>query len=155
MPEENDCTPSPKLSARTRPDNGRWVICGGRNFDDQEMFDAVMRDFVSARLPPAMVLHGAQTGADTMAGRWARRFSIPVQAKSMDDPDFAAFPEKVRGPKRNAWIVANWQPSLCIGFPGGVGTVGMMIENLMQEIETWQITPKGRARWVEPRGTDP
>jgi hypothetical protein len=42
-----------------------WLICGGRDFADQSMFDEVMTKLTVTWGLPNKVVHGAARGADT------------------------------------------------------------------------------------------
>ena len=55
-----------------------WLICGGRDFAHQAMFDEVMSRLVEMWGLPSKIVHGAAKGADAMADAWGRRFAIEV-----------------------------------------------------------------------------
>lgn len=48
-----------------------WLICGGRDFADAEMFNSAMGDLVRLKGMPGYVLQGGAPGADAMALAWA------------------------------------------------------------------------------------
>ena len=98
-----------------------WIICGGRHFDNQAMFDSSMRDIIRLRGLPDKVVHGAQTGADTMAGKWGKRMGlevVPVEAEWKRLGGGA-------GPIRNQRMIDEYHPQLVVAFPGGPGTRNM------------------------------
>ena len=98
-----------------------WLICGGRDFADQVMFDSAMNDLMAIRGCPDRVVHGAATGADTMADAWGKRLAldvVPVRA------DWKAH-GRAAGPIRNSNMLA-YKPHLVVAFPGGTGTADMV-----------------------------
>src|SRR5688572_10995305 len=100
----------------------KWLICGGRDFDDQEMFDQVMRSMIADLGMPDVIVHGDARGADRMADAWADRFFIPRR------PYAAKWEEHRRaaGPIRNQEMIDMEHPDLCLAFPGGSGTADMI-----------------------------
>lgn len=102
--------------------NETWLICGGRHFADQAMFDDVMSRLIEMWGCPGKVVHGAQTGADTMADAWARRMAIdPVPCKA----DWGRH-GNAAGPMRNEDMLIKHKPKRVIAFPGGKGTADMV-----------------------------
>ena len=51
-----------------------WLICGGRDFADQAMFDEVMSRLVEMWGLPSKIVHGAAKGADAMADALGETF---------------------------------------------------------------------------------
>lgn len=99
-----------------------WLICGGRDFADQAMFDGAMTDLMGMYGCPRLVVHGAARGADSMADAWAKRMAvdvIPVPAQ-WDVHGRAA------GPIRNQKMLDRYRPHLVVAFPGGKGTADMV-----------------------------
>lgn len=102
--------------------NETWLICGGRNFSDHQMFDAIMSDLVRQRGCPSKVVHGAANGADSMADEWAKRMAIEVVRCPADWNTHG----KAAGPIRNEDMLIDHKPKLVVAFPGGVGTADML-----------------------------
>ena len=101
------------------PTNGEtWLICGGRDFDDRDMFNAAMGDLLRLKGCPDRVIHGAAFGADTMADGFARRMACRV---SIYQPRWKEH-GKAAGPIRNQQMIDEGKPNLVIAFPGGKGT---------------------------------
>lgn len=99
-----------------------WLICGGRSFADEAMFQNAMLDLMSLYGCPRVVVHGAAPGADSMADAWARRMAcevIPVPANWKVHG-------KAAGPMRNQKMLDRYRPHLVIAFPGGKGTADMV-----------------------------
>lgn len=105
------------------PVNGEtWVICGGREFSDSQMFDRVMSDLMLMRGCPTRIVHGKARGADTLAQLWAERMAIECIAVPADwkTHGYAA------GPLRNKKMLDEYRPQAVIAFPGGRGTADMV-----------------------------
>jgi len=99
-----------------------WLICGGRDFTDQAMFDDAMNKLIEMWGLPARIVHGAATGADAMADRWGRRYVIDVVRVPAEWGRHDLF----AGPKRNQTMLFQYRPNRVIGFPGGKGTANMI-----------------------------
>ena len=99
-----------------------WLICGGRNFADQAMFDDVMSRLMEMWGCPECVVHGGATGADAMAGKWASQMAIgAIEVKAdwqLHGP--------AAGPIRNELMLTDHKPKRVIAFPGGKGTADMV-----------------------------
>lgn len=116
-----------------------WLVCGGRDFDDDVMFQSAMSDLVRLRGMPSTIIHGAARGADTLADEWAKRHALRVRA----------FPANWRkhgraaGPIRNQQMLDEGRPYLVVAFPGGRGTVDMVRRARDAGIDVVEIVPKG------------
>jgi hypothetical protein len=103
------------------------LVCGGRNYTDQEVVDSVLDNILrkyeryGQEREDLVILHGAATGADTCAKRWAEKRNIRQRAMPAD----WSVHGKAAGPKRNEEM-ANLRPVLCVAFPGGRGTADMV-----------------------------
>lgn len=105
------------------PMNGQtWLVCGGRDFADQDMFDGAMGDLIRLKGMPERIVHGDASGADTMAARWAARHAVTVHAEPAD----WATHGRAAGPIRNQEMLDRFKPSLVVAFPGGRGTADMV-----------------------------
>lgn len=102
----------------TRSDlTARTLVCGGRNYSDRER----VYHFLD-HLSPKTVIEGAATGADTMAGDWAREHNVEcLEFKA--DWDMHG---KSAGPIRNQQMIDEGKPTLVVAFPGGKGTADML-----------------------------
>lgn len=99
----------------------RVLVCGGRNFEDSEMLDMVL-DEVHAETPITLVIQGLQSGADTLAARWADRHHIPCDGYRAEWRRYG----KPAGPIRNTRMLTEGEPDLVIAAPGGSGTADMV-----------------------------
>lgn len=119
--------------------NETWLICGGRKFSDQVMFDDVMARLVGMWGCPSRIVHGAAPGADTMADAYGKRMAIAVVAcpAEWDKHGDAA------GPIRNEDMLMNHKPQRVIAFPGRNGTADMVrrAKNRGGRIDVIEIKP--------------
>lgn len=98
----------------------RVLICGGRLFRDAHLLNRTLDEL---RPKPTVIIHGGCTGADMLAGAWARSHDIPC----------ASYPAnwkqgKSAGPKRNAMMLREGKPDLVVGFPGGKDTANCLAQ---------------------------
>lgn len=75
-----------------------------------------------AKRPFAVLIHGCATGADIMAGEWAKANGIPV----LEYPALWKLHNKRAGPIRNVQMLEEGNPDLVVAFPGGRGTAHMV-----------------------------
>lgn len=136
----------------------RWLVCGGRYFDQPEMlFDALNME-AEARGKPNMIIEGgcrsyvARNGieaclsADWYACQWAAVHELtcvtePAKWKSQG---------KAAGPIRNQRMLDNWLPTLLIAAPGGKGTADMLKRAQAAGVETMQLHLDGSIGRFKP-----
>lgn len=95
----------------------RVIVCGGRDYDDEETVHAVL----SALGAHVTLVHGAAPGADRLANDvWDR---LGMHQRQSFPADWGRF-GKAAGPIRNQEM-ADAGADLCIAFPGGRGTADM------------------------------
>lgn len=99
----------------------RVIVCGGRDFADQDAAYEALDRLHKAR-PITMVVHGGAKGADALAASWAASRGIPAQAFPADWKRHG----RGAGPKRNQQM-ADAGADLCVAFPGGGGTADMSL----------------------------
>lgn len=99
----------------------RVLVCGGREYNDREQLFRVL-DAAHFANPIVLLVHGGASGADDLAGRWARHIGVPWKAFP------AAWKSEGRsaGPRRNKRMLDEAKPHLVIAFPGGSGTANMI-----------------------------
>src|ERR1700686_1473555 len=94
--------------------NETWLICGGRKFADQAMFDEVMHKLCGMWGCPAKIVHGAcPTGADQMADAWGKHMALEVVPVPADWDKY----DKAAGPIRNEEMLHKYKPKRVIAFP--------------------------------------
>ena len=104
------------------PINGQtWLICGGRDFFDWEMFSSAMSDLVRLRGIPRKVLHGGASGADRLADYWGEKHALEIETRPANWKKHG----RAAGPIRNQEMIER-KPDLVVAFPGGRGTADMV-----------------------------
>lgn len=98
----------------------RFLICGGRDFDDYAMLSYVLDQYDMKE--GDTVIHGDAHGADRMAGKYATERGVPVEAY----PAAWHLHGKHAGPIRNRKMLDEGKPDIIIAFPGGKGTANMI-----------------------------
>lgn len=93
------------------------LVCGGRDYNDAARVDDVLDGVRIHKL-----IHGAATGADAMADRYALDHHIPVETYPADWKTHG----RAAGPIRNQAMLVLGKPDLVIAFPGGRGTADMI-----------------------------
>lgn len=96
------------------------LVTGGRNFSDREMLASNM-DRLHTVNSFKLLVHGASSGADTLASEWAKRKGIETRAYPADWNAHG----KAAGPIRNREMLKE-KPDLVVAFPGGRGTADMV-----------------------------
>lgn len=98
----------------------RVLVTGGRNYQDwKRVFDEL------EKLAPSSIVHGAATGADTLAGTYAKLNEIPVREYPAKWYRNGVF-DRSAGPRRNVWMLKDSKPDMVLAFPGGDGTANMV-----------------------------
>jgi hypothetical protein len=101
----------------------RVIVAGGRDYNDRgEMFREL--DMFHEEHAITVVIHGAQEGADKLAGQWARLNGIDEDATPTGGTRFgmnAVFAA------RNSRMLLK-RPDHVITFPGGPGTRNMIVQ---------------------------
>ena len=92
------------------------LVCGGRKYARRDLVYAGL-DRLNAASRIALVIHGACTGADTLAGDWAAARGVPVADYPIEAGE--------GGFARNLRMLEASQPDLVVHFPGGNGTKHM------------------------------
>jgi YspA, cpYpsA-related SLOG family len=97
------------------------LVCGGRNYAAR---DRVFRtlDEMHAQQRIAVLIHGGATGADTLAGEWAKAWQVHESVY----PALWKTQGHAAGPIRNQFMLDESKPDVVIAFPGGKGTEDMV-----------------------------
>jgi len=123
-----------KASGHVGPE--RLLVCGGRDFADfRLMFD------VLDALNPRTVGHGAQRGADYLAGTWCLTRGVPA----IPHPALWHLYGRAAGPIRNRAMYASFRPDLALAFPGGPGTADMVAVAMKGGTPVVRIAPRDDA----------
>jgi hypothetical protein len=109
------------------------LVCGGRGYSDIEyMFRAL--DRIHERYPIDVLIQGGATGADRMAGNWAKLKQIHVAEVAAMWSQHG----KAAGPKRNRAMIL-LKPDLVVAFPGGSGTADMVLQAKLNGIKVLEL----------------
>lgn len=124
----------------------RVLVCGGRGFGEMpkgvtpltpehsrhwrrvgEERSFMARSLGSLDPRPSIVIHGAASGADSYAQKWAKSAGIPdLPFKANWYPNGFGRLDRSAGPKRNQQMIDEGKPDLVVAFPGGSGTADMV-----------------------------
>lgn len=97
----------------------RVLVCGGRNYADQQRVSDVLLE-----IGATYIIHGMAAGADDLADNWAHANHVNVMPFPADWGTFG----KAAGPIRNAKMLRDGKPQLVVAFPGGKGTANMIAQ---------------------------
>lgn len=97
------------------------LVCGSRKYADRWHVYEVL-DAAHAANPISLIIHGGQTGADTLAHAWAEERGIKFARYRAEWKRL----RKSAGPIRNQMMLDREHPDLVIQFPGGTGTADMV-----------------------------
>lgn len=127
------------------------IACGGRKYLDTGSVFIILDVLPYPEM--LLLLHGAATGADTIAQNWADHRSVrvhpyPAQWRDLGHPGAKIkewAPGKLydanAGRRRNQTMLQK-NPDLVIGFPGGVGTAHMMEIAAAAGVPVFDFRPK-------------
>jgi hypothetical protein len=99
----------------------RILVCGGRYYGDRYKVCSVL-DSATKAVGDVIIIHGAATGADTLAAEWAKDRGFEAEAYPADWAKY----KKSAGFVRNTLMLKQGRPKLVIAFPGGIGTKMMI-----------------------------
>ena len=106
----------------------RILVCGGRDYDNASYMSLILDS-----AEPGVIIHGACTGADTLAGEWAKKRKVPAETYPVEHELDGPWPGA--GPRRNLRMLVQSHPDLVIAFPGGKGTANMRALARTQGVE--------------------
>ena len=97
------------------------LFCGGRDYSNIEYFKKVF-EYIIKKYNITCIVHGGASGADYLAGYFARLHNIPVIIYYADWKKY----NKAAGIIRNKEMLEKEKPDLVAAFPGGNGTKHMI-----------------------------
>lgn len=120
------------------------VVTGGRDFSDGELVCAVLDD-----LDVAVLIHGACTGADSMADRWAVISGIKPIPFPVTSDEWRRIGRRA-GPLRNGRMIAETVATIApaygatpvlVAFHGGRGTKNCIDTARAASVAVWEVEP--------------
>lgn len=99
----------------------RILVCGGRDYSDSTLVNAVLDEYVHAGTL-GTIIEGCARGADSLAETYGTYWRIPVEHFPADWDKHG----KAAGPIRNKQMLDEGKPDLVVAFPGGRGTANMI-----------------------------
>lgn len=106
------------------------LVTGGRDYADKEKLEEFL-DRLNLLYGFTDLCHGAQTGADTLAGDWAKSRDVRVMRFPANWKKFG----NEAGPRRNQFMHDTFKPDLVVAFPGNAGTKNMIEYAMMKGTE--------------------
>lgn len=99
----------------------RVLICGGRCFDNKDLFNLHMSKFHRENKID-LIIQGGARGADYLAKRWAETAHLPMKEYPANWDVYG----KQAGLIRNQEMLTDGKPDIVLSFPGGTGTADMV-----------------------------
>lgn len=116
------------------------LICGGRKFADQLLTNKVLT-LLNKKFKFSKIIHGAATGADTLADEWGKENKIEIKDYPITKEDWGKYGLSA-GPLRNARMLEQENPILVIAFPGDRGTRDMVMRAESQNTPVFCVLDK-------------
>lgn len=110
----------------------RLIVAGGRDYSDRTAVFAVL-DHIHARRGIVEVIHGAASGADTLADQWGEMRGVK---RTPCEADWTGL-GKAAGPIRNRRMLT-LNPDGVVLFPGGRGTADMRRAAMAAGVKVWE-----------------
>ncbi len=115
----------------------RVLVCGGRDYADVTGALGRTLDHLRDTRGVRVLIEGDARGADREGRAWARRRGIPVETYFADWTTHG----RAAGPLRNAEMLAEGRPDICVAAPGGRGTADMVAKARAADIEVIEVAP--------------
>ena len=124
----------------------RVLVCGGRDYSDKARLFAILDHYHREAGSFECLIHGAASGADSLAGEWAVARAVPVLPFPAVWDDLTTHPVVTRhrrdgtpynvlaGSIRNTRMLREGSPTVVIAFPGGKGTADMVRKSHMANV---------------------
>lgn len=109
----------------------RVLVCGGREFGDEDRVFRALSRIEEDRGPITCIIHGGATGADSLAAEYANRNRIKAVRFEANWRKYG----RRAGPYRNQRMIDEGKPDLVLAMPGGKGTADMVARARAHHIE--------------------
>jgi hypothetical protein len=110
----------------------RVLICGGRKFQDADLFNRTMAVINNIDV----IIQGGAVGADYMA----KIYAFDNKIKMEEYPAMWKLYGIAAGPIRNQKMIDYGKPDMVIAFPGGTGTADMVKRAKINRIKVLEVT---------------
>lgn len=111
----------------------RVLVCGGRDFDDWELFHTSMSKICGHSCPT--IIEGGAKGADFLARVWAKLYNLEYEEYPANWKKYG----KGAGHIRNKQMLDEGKPDIVIAFPGGYGTLNMIKQSTRAGIKVVEV----------------
>ena len=111
------------------------LVCGGREYMDLPRVYEILNE-----IHPTCVVHGGARGADTLADLWCTTSKYGKGTLVRRYPANWKKHGKAAGVIRNQEMLTKEKPDLVLAFPGGRGTLDMILRSRKAGIEIRQVT---------------
>ncbi len=98
------------------------LVCGGRDYVNRVHLFQVLTKIATEWPGQITLIHGGASGADSLAGEWAKLRGIRTTIYPADWKRDG----RSAGPIRNSEMLIDGKPDLVVAFPGGRGTADMV-----------------------------
>jgi predicted Rossmann-fold nucleotide-binding protein len=116
----------------------RVLVCGGRDYTDAlTVYKAL--DRIAGKHGVVCLISGCATGADTLGIEWAESRGLPIARFPVTRGEWKTL-GKSAGHIRNARMLAEGVPDICVAFPGGRGTADMISKCRTRGVLVWDPT---------------
>lgn len=102
-----------------------WLVCGGRDFRDEEMLNLALDRLATEQGKPDLLVEGDARGADRMSGKWGIENGIPVKPIPANWTKYGRRAGPIRNQEMLDYCIALCGDIKVIAFPGGIGTANM------------------------------
>ena len=124
------------------------IVCGGRDFSDRAFVFGAL-DSIDAACRIDLVIHGAASGADSLAEEWAWNRGVG----SWPCPVDWATHGRAAGPIRNRHMLTIGA-ELLVAFPGGKGTADMIKQAKSKGVQVFQPMPLEQDHTIEATASE-
>lgn len=108
----------------------RVLVCGGRDFNNKELMEDVLKQWNITE-----IIEGEARGADTLSREYAEEHEIPVKSFPANWNEFG----RSAGHLRNSQMLVEGKPDLVVAFPGGKGTMNMIMQAKKANVEVYEV----------------
>lgn len=115
------------------------LVCGGRDFNNQNNLFYVL-DWFSSQNLITQIIQGGARGADSLAGFWAQQRNISINVFPANWNKHG----KSAGYIRNQQMLDEGKPDMVVAFPGGRGTDMMVKISRRAGVVTHQLNSDGQ-----------